>query len=191
APLVPSFSVRLFLVVIVAGVVFGGAARLFCRITYHVESLFSRIKYPPLRPCLAGGMLVLAYQAVGTTRYAGLGIDTIQQALQIPVSILDPILKAAFTALTLGGGFKGGEFVPLVFIGTTLGSAMSVLVPGSGALLATVGFAAVFGAAANAPFACAVMAIELFGIRVAPFAIAGCMVAHFVSGKIGIYKGQR
>ena len=27
-----------------------------------------------------------------------------------------------FTAVTLGGGFKGGEIVPTLFVGATLGS---------------------------------------------------------------------
>ena len=32
------------------------------------------------------------------------------------------ILKMLFTAITLGGGFKGGEIVPTLFVGATLGS---------------------------------------------------------------------
>ena len=93
--------------------------------------------------------------------------------------------------LTVGSGFKGGEFIPLVFMGTTLGSALTLFFPVAPALLAGVGFAAIFGAGANTPLACAVMAMEIFGLAIGPYALVGCVVAYFVSGKTSFYKNQR
>jgi H+/Cl- antiporter ClcA len=49
----------------------------------------------------------------------------------------------------------------------------------------------VFGAAANAPIACVIMGVELFGGgAVVPLAV-GCVVAYIVSGNRGIYSSQR
>jgi len=179
-------------VVILAGIAFGLTANLFVRVTHLVERVQARVvKYPPLRPCLAGVALALLYYWEGTYQYAGLGIPAIQEALILPSRFIVPTLKLGFTALTIGSGFKGGEFIPLVFIGTTLGSALSSWLPVSTGLLAAVGFAAVFASGANTPIACSIMAMEMFGPRIAPFAFAACFAGYYVSGHHGIYSSQR
>ncbi len=120
-------------------------------------------------------LLVVLYRIEGTYRYAGLGIPQIQAALRGPGSFSIPAFKALFTAYTIGSGFKGGEFITLVFVGTTLGSALSLIFPVSFELLASVGFAAVFAGAANTPIACSIMAVEIFGYRIAPYAFIACL----------------
>jgi H+/Cl- antiporter ClcA len=181
-----------FVYVSIAGVAFGLTARVFVIITHFIEKLQARfVHYPPLRPLLGGLLIVGLYYVEGSYHYAGLGISHIQEALLSTVSFAEPALKSGFTALTVGSGFKGGEFVPLVFIGTTLGSALSQLLPVSLGLLASVGFAAVFAGAANTPVACSVMAIEIFGPAIAPFALIACFASYYFSGHPGIYKTQR
>ncbi len=56
----------------------------------------------------------------------------------------DWLAKFVFTAVTLGTGFKGGEVTPLFFIGSTLGNALSRVLPLPSSLLAGMGFVAVF-----------------------------------------------
>ncbi|RYD88687.1 MAG: hypothetical protein EOP50_18705 [Sphingobacteriales bacterium] len=158
----------------------------------HRDFLYriARIAEPPFKP-LVGGLCVLGfYAALGTTRYSGLGIDVIQEALLQPLSFFDPLYKAIATAMTIGSGFKGGEFIPLVFIGTTLGSAMGFFMPASFQLMGALGFSSVFGAAAKTPLACAVMACELFGWRIAPYALASGFIAFLCSGRKSIYPAQ-
>ena len=53
------------------------------------------------------------------------------------------------------------------------------------------GLAAVFGAAANAPLALAVMAAELSGWAVFPYALVVCVGAFLLTGMRGIYPAQR
>lgn len=191
-PEAPVFAVMTFLWVALVGVVFGLAARAFTLSTHFVENNVNRwIRYPPLKPFLGGVLLLLFFRIEGSDRYAGLGIPFIQEALTAPAPVIEPILKSIFTTVTLATGFKGGEFVPLVFIGTTLGSALSAWIPVSVGLLAALGFAAVFGAAANTPLACTVMAMEIFGWRVGPYALVACFVSYGFSGHHGIYKAQR
>lgn len=131
------------------------------------------------------------FHAEGSLRYAGLGIDVIQSALVRPAGFDEPVLKAIFTALTVGTGFKGGEFIPLVFIGTTLGSALGLFLPVGFALLAALGFAAVFGGAAKTPVACTIMAMEIFGPGIGPYALLACFMSYLFSGPRGLYRARR
>jgi H+/Cl- antiporter ClcA len=117
-------------------------------------------------------------------------LSHLQEALVARAPYADPALKAFVTALTLATGFKGGEFIPLVFIGTTLGSALSGILPLPLTLLGALGFGAVFGAAANVPLACAIMVMEVFGPHFALYALVSGYAAFLVSGPHGIYSAQ-
>jgi H+/Cl- antiporter ClcA len=187
----PGYELKTFVGVALAGVAFGLAANAFMKATHVVEVTQKRVfQYGPLRPVVAGILLVALYHLEGSFRYAGLGLPVIIQSFSSAAHWFDPVLKAGFTALTIGSGFKGGEFIPLVFIGSTLGSFLSTVLPVSMALLAAVGFASVFGAAANTPISCAIMAVEIFGWRIAPYAFLSCWVAYYFTGHLGVYKNQ-
>lgn len=188
---VPGLSLRSLIVVVGLGALFGLTARIFIGVTHKVERVIHWIKNPLLRPVVGGFVLLGLFYILGSDRYAGLGIPVIQESLRSKADWIDPLWKTAFTALTIGTGFKGGEFIPLVFIGSTLGSSLSSIVSYTPGFLAALGFAAVFGAAANTPLACAVMAIEIFGLPLTPFVLVSCFVAYFFSPHQGIYKGQK
>jgi H+/Cl- antiporter ClcA len=59
------------------------------------------------------------------------------------------------------------------------------------ALLAAVGFVAVFAGAANTPIASTLMAMELFGAELGVYAALACVVSYLCSGHAGIYRAQR
>lgn len=191
-PEIPELSFQAVFWVAMAGIAFGVTANLFSMTTHSIERIGNHwVKYPPLKPFLGGLILVGLFYLEGSYRYVGLGIPYIQSALENIASFKDPFLKSIFTSLTVGTGFKGGEFIPLVFIGTTLGSALSFFIPVGFSLLAALGFAAVFGGAANTPIACTIMAMEIFGFRIGPFAFVACFMSYYCSGHHGIYKSQR
>ena len=186
------FSWPVFLAVALSALAFGLVARIFVASVHAVARAQARfIAYPPLRPFL-GGILVLGiFTLLGTRRYEGLGLGVIQEALRgAGATFSDPFWKALLTALTIGSGFKGGEFIPLVFVGSTLGTALGAVLPAPAPLLSALGFAAVFGAGANTPLACTLMAAELFGWEIAPYALMACLLAYYVSGHPGIYGAQ-
>ncbi len=190
--LLPTFDLSTVVLVVLVGAIFGLAARGFMFTTHLVErAMQSGIGYPPLKPLLGGVLLVVIYVLIGNDRYVGLGLPYIQQALMRQAELIDPLFKAICTAITVGSGFKGGEFIPLVFTGTTLGSALSALIPLPGSFLGALGFAAVFGAASKAPVTCAIMAIEIFGIEIAPYAFLACLTAVSFSGPLAIYQPRR
>jgi H+/Cl- antiporter ClcA len=173
------------------GILFGLAAMLFSRTTHFWSQLFSKyIHYSPIRPLVGGAVLAIILFYIGTTKYIGLGVPEIVNAFSTPNKSYDFLLKILFTSFTLGAGFKGGEVTPLFFVGATLGSALSVIVPLPIALLAGMGFVAVFSGATHTPIACTVMGIELFGIESGVFIVIACVVAYFTSGAVGIYHSQ-
>lgn len=176
---------------VLAGIAFGLCAASFSKIIHYATAIFkSKIAFPPLRPFIGGIIVSLAVLAIGTTKYIGLGIPTILQSFDQQLPINDFALKMAFTILTLSAGFKGGEVTPLFFIGATLGSALSLFIPLPTALLAGMGFVAVFAGATNTPLACMLMAIELFGVECGIYAAIACIVSYLLSGHNSIYTKQ-
>ena len=149
----------------------------------------ARISWAPARPAL-GGIAVAACIALAGVRYAGLGLPVLSESFLQPVLPWDSLFKLLLTALTVGVGFKGGEVTPLFFVGATLGNALAPVLGLPLPLLAGMGLVAVFGAAANTPLACVVMAMELFGAPVGPYAALACATALWASGKAGIYAAQ-
>lgn len=190
--LVPEMNISSFFWVVFAGVLFGLAAFLFSKTTQFWGKLFSKtIPFPPLRPFVGGLILAVVFYFIDTPKYVGLGIPTIVDSFSVPNTWYDFLLKILFTGFTLGAGFKGGEVTPLFFIGATLGSALSLLIPLPISLLAGVGFVAVFAGATHAPIACTIMGMELFGFESGIFIGLSCATAYFLSGTTGIYKSQK
>lgn len=165
----------------------------FIELTHGLKRLGERhVKLLGVRMAIGGAIVVLLWQAVGTSDYLGLGVPTIVRAFhdpQLPVYAF--ALKLVFTAITLGAGFLGGEVTPLFFIGAALGG---VLAPALGIpreLGAGVGLAAVFAAASNTPLALSIMAVELLGANILPHVVIVCVVAYLVTGHRSIYPAQR
>jgi H+/Cl- antiporter ClcA len=190
-PLVPKITATNLLYTLLCGVLFGFSALLFSRSTHFWGSLFSKtIKYPPLRPFVGGIILAIAIAGFGFTKFSGLGVPVIVDSFTNTNVWYDFLLKILFTSFTLGAGFKGGEVTPLFFVGATFGSALSLVVPMPIALLAGMGFVAVFSGATHTPIACTVMGIELFGIESGIFIAIACVIAYLSSGSVGIYQSQ-
>lgn len=190
-PEIPDFSFHILFWMIPISILFGLAAMLFSRSTHFWGSLFSKtIAYPPLRPFIGGLIFAIAMYFISTTKYMGLGVPIIVESFSRPSEYYDFIFKILFTGFTLGAGFKGGEVTPLFFIGATLGSTLSLFVPLPIALLAGMGFVAVFSGATHTPIACTLMGMELFGIESGLYIGIACFVAYLASGPIGIYHSQ-
>jgi H+/Cl- antiporter ClcA len=150
-------------------------------------------RLPPLRPVAGGLLITIAVFGLGTShtlKYLGLGIPTILASFDSRLPVYDFAAKTVFTAVTLGTGFKGGEVTPLFFIGSTLGNALSHVLPLPASLLAAMGFVAVFSGAANTPIASTLMAVELFGAEAGAYAGIACVIAYLFSGHSGIYTAQ-
>ena len=185
------FDLKTVFWVALSGILFGLVALSFSRLVHLFEKKLSLVFKNSFYKIFFGGVLLsFLFYLEGSFRYTGLGLSSIQEALEAPSSFREFFYKSFFTILSLSLGFKGGEFVPLVFIGTTLGSVMGLFVPISFKLLAVAGFAAVFAGASNAPLTCSFMAIEFFGWSVAPYVFVANYASYFFSGNKGIYASK-
>lgn len=187
---VTDISFQNLLIVVLAGIMFAFAGWMFTKLTPFLKGFFDKIPYPPLRPFVGGIVVLLFLFGLNDFRLSGLGIPTIVESFTSPQPGYLFFLKILLTAITLSSGFKGGEVTPLFFIGATLGSALSIILPLPTDLLAAMGFVAVFAAAANTPLACVFMGIELFGSQHALFIAIACFIAYLFSGHSGIYSSQ-
>ena len=165
----------------------------FIELTHGLKKLSeARLRRLPVRMFVGGLVVVGLWQVVGTSEYLGLGVPTIVRAFSDPdLPSYAFALKLAFTAVTLGAGFLGGEVTPLFFIGAALGSVFARAFGMPIELGAGVGLAAVFAAASNTPLALSVMAVELLGVQVLPHVVIVCAVAFALTGRRSIYSSQR
>jgi H+/Cl- antiporter ClcA len=102
----------------------------------------------------------------------------------------DPFMKMVATAITLAFGGSGGIVTPIFFIGATAGSFLAWvfgLDPATGAALGMVGTLA---GCANTPISASVMAIELFGASLSPYAAVTCVVSFLMVGHRSVYPSQ-
>ena len=165
---------------------------LFCRGLHITERLAERwLKNSFLRAAAGGLIIVLATLALGTTDYNGAGMDVIQRAVeQGQADGWAWFLKLAFTAVTIGCGFKGGEVVPSFFVGATFGCAAGGLLGLPPSFAAAVGLVAVFCGAVNCPIASVILSVELFGAGGMAYFAAACAVSYLLSGYCGLYSSQ-
>jgi H+/Cl- antiporter ClcA len=186
---VTHFSIEAILYVILASILFAAIARSFLVTEHHIESYFKkRIKHPVLKPFIGGILLLLFFKLGHLENFEGLGLDTIQISFHEPLPATIFLLKLLLTAFTLGSGFKGGEFIPLIFMGATAGSFLTGMTHLPQSFLPALGCVGVFAAASKTPITSSIMAIELFGWEIAPYAIVTCALSSALSGRNTIYK---
>lgn len=189
-PFIPIISFSNFTWAILAGIIFGLTAMVFTYSNKFFEGLFSKIKFPPLRPFVGGIFIALFIVLADSTKYIGLGIPSISNAFITTAGNFDFAIKLLLTSFTLSAGFKGGEVTPLFFIGATLGNLLIWFIPLPMALLAGMGFVAVFAGATHCALASIVMGIEIFGLHAGLYIGIASIVAYFSSGIHGIYSAQ-
>ena len=189
---IPTFQPIYIVYLVLAGIFFGLGAKLFNLCLTYLHKYFARfIPFLPYRLFVGGCIVVILATILNTNIYLGIGIDTILNAFDHTQGFEVFLLKIIFTSITLGSGFKGGEVTPLFFVGATLGSFVSSFLPLPIGLLAALGFVSVFSGAANTPIACLILAIELFGFEIMPYALITCAISYFVSGYSSIFNKQK
>jgi H+/Cl- antiporter ClcA len=149
------------------------------------------IKNSYLRIMAGGALFVVLVYIVGN-KYTGLGTEVIVNAVNKgEADYYDFILKIIFTAITMGVGFKGGEIVPTMFIGSTFGCAFGSLLGLDPTFGAAVGLVAVFCGVVNCPIASIVLSVELFGGEGVAFFVVAVCISYMLSGYYSIYSSQR
>ena len=146
--------------------------------------------WKPLKGIIGGSALV-AMTFIFSTEYLGLGLDTIDASLNGAGGHWYAFLvKALFTSVTLAFGGSGGIVTPIFFVGSAAGVTFAQVLGLDIALFAAIGFVSVLAGAANTPIAAGIMAIELFGPSIAPYAVVACAVSYLITGHRSVYPSQ-
>jgi H+/Cl- antiporter ClcA len=138
-----------------------------------------------------GGIVLAGLAFIVSTRYLGLGLDTIETALeggQIPWSA--SFMKMLFTSITLNFGGSGGIVTPIFFIGATAGNIFGHALGLDPAVFAAIGMVSLLAGAANTPISASIMAVEIFGPSVAPYAAVACVISFLMTGHRSVYPSQ-
>jgi H+/Cl- antiporter ClcA len=190
---IPALSAAVLLRVAVLAILCAVMSMVFCVVMHGTEQLAAK-KLPNryLRIMLGGALLVGLTYLVGTTDYNGAGMGVIAAAIEQGTARPTAFFwKLAFTAVTLGFGFKGGEVVPTFFIGATLGCVVGPLLGIPAGFAAAVGLIAVFCGAVNCPVASILLALELFGGDGIICFAAASGISYMLSGYFGLYSSQK
>lgn len=189
---VPGINLNTMLKVIIASVIFSVVSILYCQLRHGIEKLCKKhLKNPMLIGMVGGTIIVILTLIIGSTDYTGRGLKMVSQAFDGDVPPFAFLAKLVFTAVTMGTGFRGGEAIPLFFIGATLGNTLSPIADLPVSFLAAVGLIAVFSGAANAPVSCFLLGIEMFEGKGIIFFFVASMVSYLFSGHHGIYPSQK
>ncbi len=121
---IPSFSIDGAAKTVLLGILCAAVSILLCIILHKVGGLLKTyIKNVYLRATVSALIVIIfAFLLPDGKSYLGSGSNLIEQSIQeetiFPAAFL---IKMLFTAVTLGGGFKGGEIVPSFCVGASFG----------------------------------------------------------------------
>lgn len=179
------------LLVIIVGLLFGLAGRLFSLSLAKLKEIFKKkFENPYKRIGFISIILVLGLRLF-QGRYSGLGTNLIDLSFhQGTIQIYDWLLKLVFTIITLAIGFQGGEVTPLFSIGASLGIVLALIFHLPIELCAALGYVAVFASATNTLIAPMMISIEVFGGNNMMLFIIVCIFAYLVNGNQSIYGAQ-
>ncbi|MEM4710547.1 MAG: chloride channel protein [Candidatus Woesearchaeota archaeon] len=188
---IPEFSNSFFLKIILAGIIFGLLSYFIIEFFKYSKEFSKRIKvWLPLKAFIAGSIIaILAF--LFSRIYLGLGLEYVEAILEgTKIVWYAFLLKMLFTSLTLNFGGSGGLITPILFIGSSAGMLLGIILGLDTATFAAIGLIAVLAGVANTPIAASIMAIELFGIGLGKYAAVAAVISFLVTGYRSLYPSQ-
>lgn len=187
----PSQSLPVLSELILFGLLCGLLAFLLVEVLEWCHQMFEKIPYGPIPRALLGGvcLILIGQLSPGTL---GLSLPLLHGALSGKVMDLSIFaLKLLATAITLGAGGSGGILTPVFVIGACFGSSYAHLfAPDLQAFFAALGMIGLLSGSTNTPIAASVLAMELFGADIAPFAAAVSTISFLIVGYRSVYPSQ-
>lgn len=164
----------------------------FCMLLHSAGKLYRKyIPNPYYRILATSALFILLTFLLGTREYHGGSMQLIEHAMEGHARYEDFLLKALFTAVALGAGFRGGEIVPTLCVGSTFGCIVGQIMGISPSFSAACGMAALFAGVTNCPISTMFIALELFGGEGMPFFAIVIAVTFALSGYYGLYSSQK
>lgn len=190
---IPDFSFEILWKFVLISVAGAFVSWIFVNTLHKTEKIFDKvIKNEYIRVVVGGIVIIALTKLLGTTDYNGGGINIVHHVFTHgEVNYEAFLLKIIFTALSIGAGYKGGEIVPTIFIGGTLGGAGALMLGINPAFGGAIGITALFSGVTNCPFATVVLACEMFGIEGVGYYLIASAIGFALSGKASLYKGNK
>lgn len=188
---VPTFTEAFFVKVVVAGILFGLCSRFLVETLRYFKRVSEKMTFwEPLKAFVAGALLS-GSGLLFSTRYLGLGLETIESALGgKPVPPPAFLFKTLTTCITLNFGGSGGMVTPIFFVGASAGNLFARMMGLDLATFSAIGMVSLLAGAANTPIAASILAVELFGRDIAPYAAVACVVSFLMTGHRSVYPSQ-
>ena len=188
----PSLDAKTFLLVLLLGLAAGLVSILFCLMLHgseHFLGHFLKNKY--LRILVGGILVILLTLLVGNRDLNGSGQEMIFHVLEgghiLPIFFF---LKMLFTSLSIGSGYKGGEIVPTLCVGATLGATLGPILGLDPVFAAACCMLGLFCGVTNCVIASILLGAELFGFDGILFFALVCGISYAVSGNHSLYHTQ-
>lgn len=164
----------------------------FCLMLHGAEHTYKKLlPNPYVRILAASAIFILLTLLIGTRDYCGSSMPLIERSMEGEIRYEAFILKMLFTAIALGAGFKGGEIVPTLCVGATLGCAFGEITGFAPSLCAACAMTAMFAGVTNCPITSLVIALELFGYEGMEYFSIAIAVSFALSGYYGLYASQK
>ena len=126
-----------------------------------------------------GSLVALTTLLLQNPRWNGTGSWIVTESFNTNLSWYDAIIKMALTAISVGSGFVGGEVVPLMAVGSSLGNWVGHYLGLPSATAAALGFALFFSFRLNILLTGFVFTFEFFGPYVALFSLPAFLFLKF------------
>lgn len=189
---VPAISPSSVAFIVLLGILCAAVSVIFCILLHGAGHTYRKYLANPYLRILAASAIFLALTLLSGTRdYCGSSMELIERSVEGEVRWEAFLLKMLFTAITLGGGFKGGEIVPTLCVGATFGCLVGNLAGFSPSLCAACGMAALFAGVTNCPITSLLIALELFGYGGMEYFSIVIAVSFALSGYYGLYASQK
>ena len=188
---IPGIAVKPLAAVLCLGGCCAALSILFC-VAMRKTSRWFRDKIPNvfLRAAAGGCLVVLMTLLDGTGAYNGAGMETVAAALAGQALPWAFLFKLAFTVVTLGSGYRGGEIVPVFFCGATFGCIVGALLGLDPSFGAALGLVSLFCGVTNCPITSLILSVELFGSSGLPYFLVACAASYMLSGYYSLYGEQ-
>ena len=188
---IPEFSLVPALYTVGLGLTCALLSVCFCILLHETQHLYkNKIGNVYVRILVAPG-LSIALALIFGRDYCGAGFNLVEKAVDGESAYLGFLLKMIFTAVALGGGFKGGEIVPTLAVGASFGCTFGLLTGFEPSLCAAAGMLATFVGVTNCPIATMFLGFELFGFEAMPYFAVAVAISFTLSGYYGLYSGQK
>ncbi len=180
---IPPMNVSFFAITGLAGIVFGLGALLFIEILNRGKDVANVVRPHWIIMGLVGGLSLAALAFFFSLDFLGLGWDRVSHALNGESVVWYAFLiKTLATSITLNFGGSGGIILPIFFIGSSLGSILAQWLHVDLPMFAALGVVSLLAGATNTPITGIILAMELFGPGLTPYAAITCTMSFLLTG---------